>query len=86
MTAKQSERLIKEFRTYLDTVRDAAIRCKGKAEVTGQCDADTEESKQGLTSLFNGLSNIIKVVDELIRVLPALEALLAAKKTATTTK
>lgn len=79
MTAKQSERLIKEFRDYLDKIREAAIRAKGKSEVTCQCDAETEEEKRGLTLLFEGMSRIIVEVDGLIKMLPSLEAVLSAK-------
>ena len=80
MTQKQAERLVKEFRTYLASIRDGAIRCKGKAEVTGHCDAETDEERQGLNLLCQSMSGIVKEVDESLKVLRSLEACLGAKK------
>lgn len=80
MTTKQAERLSKELRTYLTAARDAAIRAKGKAEVTSNCDADTDEAKKGLTLLCGNLSAIIKAADEGMATLPSIEACLSAKK------
>lgn len=79
MTSKQSERLVKEFRNYLDTIRDAAIRAKGKAEVSMQCDVDSDEGKRSLTDLFNDMHDIVKTVDVLRAGLPTLEAVLWCK-------
>jgi hypothetical protein len=77
VTAKQAERLVKEFRNYLDTIRDAAIRAKGKAEVCMQCDVESDAEKRSLSDLFNGMAGIVKTVDLLRSGLPALEAVLA---------
>jgi hypothetical protein len=80
VTQKQAERLVKEFRTYLDVIRDAAIRAKGKAEVTRQCDAETQAQCDALNTLYEKLALVITTIDQSLGSLPALEALLAEKK------
>lgn len=80
MTAKQAERLTKELRGYLDTIRDAAIRCRGKTEVTRQCDTETQQQVDLLNRLFETMNAIVEKSDLGLGILPALESLLGEKK------
>lgn len=74
--------LTEQLRDYLDTVRDAAVRCKGKAEVASQCDADTEEAKAALGKLYSAMSAVVQTVDAQIGALANLETLMTAKPAA----